>query len=62
MVISSDFRMGKPRDDDHEEDAPYFTKRILLRFEVFPSAAPIVSNSVPASSFEGLPFDEDLLF
>ena len=25
MVISSDFRMGKHRDDDHEEDAPYFT-------------------------------------
>ena len=25
MVISSDFRIGKHRDDDHEEDAPYFT-------------------------------------
>ena len=25
MVISSDFRMGEHRDDDHEEDAPYFT-------------------------------------
>ena len=24
MVISSDFRMGEHRDDDHEEDAPYF--------------------------------------
>ena len=24
MVISSDFRMGKHRDDDHEKDAPYF--------------------------------------
>ena len=24
MVISSDFRMGKHRDDDHEEDAPHF--------------------------------------
>ena len=24
MVISSDLRMGKHRDDDHEEDAPYF--------------------------------------
>ena len=23
MVISSDFRKGKHRDDDHEEDAPY---------------------------------------
>ena len=26
MVISSDFRMGEHRDDDHEEDAPYFTR------------------------------------
>jgi len=34
----------------------------LRSFEVFPSAEPIVSNSVPVSSFEGLPFDEDLLF
>jgi len=34
----------------------------LRSFEVFPSAAPIVSNSAPVSSFEGLPFDEDLLF
>ena len=25
MVISSDFRMGEHRDDDHEEDAPYFS-------------------------------------
>ena len=25
MVISSDFRMGKHRDDDHEEDALHFT-------------------------------------
>ena len=25
MVILSDFRMGKQRDDDHEEDAPYFS-------------------------------------
>ena len=24
MVISSDFRMGKYRNDDNEEDAPYF--------------------------------------
>ena len=24
MAISSDFHMGKHRDDDHEEDAPYF--------------------------------------
>ena len=24
MVISSDFRVGQHRDDDHEEDAPYF--------------------------------------
>ena len=27
MVILSDFRMGKQRDDDHEEDAPYFRIR-----------------------------------
>ena len=25
MVILSDYRTGKHRDDDHEEDAPYFT-------------------------------------
>ena len=25
MVISSDFPLGQQRDDDHEEDAPYFT-------------------------------------
>ena len=25
MVISSDFRVGQHRDDDHEEDAPYFS-------------------------------------
>ena len=24
MVISSDFRMGEHRDDDHQEDAPHF--------------------------------------
>ena len=24
MIISSNFRMGKHRDDDHEVDAPYF--------------------------------------
>ena len=29
MVISSDFCMGKHIDDDHEENAPYFTVRIL---------------------------------
>jgi len=33
MVISSDFRMGKHRDDDHEEDAPYF--RIIDRMTTF---------------------------
>ena len=33
MVISSDLRMGKHRDDDHEEDAPYFTRSLRsLRF------------------------------
>ena len=26
MVISSDFRMGNHRDDDHEGDAPYFSR------------------------------------
>ena len=26
MVISSDFRMGIHRDDDHEGDAPYFSR------------------------------------
>ena len=30
MVISSDFRMGKYRDDDHEEDAPYFILPLIL--------------------------------
>ena len=25
MAISSEFRIGQHRDDDHEEDAPYFT-------------------------------------
>ena len=29
MVISSDFRMGEHRDDDHEEDAPYFMSRAI---------------------------------
>ena len=29
MVISSDFRMGEHRDDDHEEDAPYFISLLL---------------------------------
>ena len=33
MIISSDFRMGKHRDDDHGEDAPYFTRSLRsLRF------------------------------
>ena len=26
MVISSDFRKGQLRDDDHREDAPHFTE------------------------------------
>ena len=26
MVISSEFRMGKYRDDDHREDVPHFIK------------------------------------
>ena len=30
MVISSDFRMGKYRDDNHEEDAPYFILPLIL--------------------------------
>ena len=30
MVISSDFRVGQHRDDDHEEDAPYFSKRVKV--------------------------------
>ena len=29
MVISSEFRMGQYRDDDHHEDAPYF-KRVTV--------------------------------
>ena len=29
MVISSDFRMGKHRDGDHEEDAPYCSISII---------------------------------
>ena len=31
MVISSDFRMGEHRDDDHEEDAPYFITKMILK-------------------------------
>ena len=30
MVISSDFHMGKYRDDNHEEDAPYFILPFIL--------------------------------
>ena len=30
MVISSDFRMGQHRDDDHQEDAPHFNLKILV--------------------------------
>ena len=30
MVISSDFRMGKHRDHDREEDAPNFTEHFLI--------------------------------
>ena len=26
MVISSDSRMGKHRDDDHQDDEPYFIR------------------------------------
>ena len=28
MVISSDFRMGQHRDDDHQKDAPHFTNTL----------------------------------
>ena len=38
MVISSDFRMGEHRDDDHEEDAPYFISLMMMKvfyFDVF---------------------------
>ena len=30
MVILSDFRMGEHRDDNHEEDEPYFKTLSLL--------------------------------
>ena len=30
MVISSDFRMGQHRDDDHQNDAPHFNLKILV--------------------------------
>ena len=30
LVISSDFHMGKYRDDNHEEDAPYFILPFIL--------------------------------
>ena len=30
MAISSDFRMGQHRNDDHKEDAPHFTKLKLI--------------------------------
>ena len=29
MVISSEFRMGQYRDDDHREDAPHFTYSLI---------------------------------
>ena len=38
MAISSDFRMEKHRDDEHEEKAPYFTKFEIinqLKFVLF---------------------------
>ena len=44
MVISSDFRMGENRDDDHEEDAPYFTV-INLFFTVSSRLANILGLS-----------------
>ena len=40
MVISSDFRTGKHRDDDHEEDASYFT----FLSEVYLSSIFLVTN------------------
>ena len=42
MVISSDFRVGQHRDDDHEEDAPYFKKifKIILWVQEFSSQEP----------------------
>ena len=30
MVISSDFRIGHHRDDDHQADAPHFTPFYLI--------------------------------
>ena len=39
MVISSDFHMGKHRDDDHDEDAPFFIwfkfKGVVLMGDLF---------------------------
>ena len=32
MVIASEFLMGQHRDDDHQEDAPKFTKKITVNY------------------------------
>ena len=37
MAISSDFRMGKHRDDNHEENAPYFRIEISAIFKILQS-------------------------
>ena len=39
MVISSDFRIGNHRDDDHEDDAPFFTIMVGLFFEIMFTAS-----------------------
>ena len=31
MVISSEFRIGQNRDDDHREDEPHFTSGVFLK-------------------------------
>ena len=35
MVFSSEFRMGQYRDDNHQEDAPHFRNRQIVKiFEI----------------------------
>ena len=36
MVISSEFRMGQYRDDDHREYAPHFITQSKFNFSAFP--------------------------
>ena len=52
MVIWSEFRLGKNRDDDHRKDAPYFSiqKYLQAKFLVSsPSCAAIISAFLTGS-------------